>query len=53
MGFMLFGGNEGGKTLHIEMLSSRPHHKIKSSGAWEATTDIQSVTFANWMKNET
>ena len=45
IGFLLFGGNEGGKTLHIEMASSRPHQKIKSSGAWNAATDIKSVTF--------
>jgi hypothetical protein len=33
-GFMLFGNNKAGKTLHIPAASPRPIYKIKSAGAW-------------------
>jgi hypothetical protein len=53
MAFMLFGGNHGKKPLHITSASSLPHYKIKSYGAWNASTDISSVVFENFPSNAT
>lgn len=53
-GFLLFGSNEGkGKDLHILMGSARPHHKIKGAGVWNAITEINKVTFEDFLSGET
>ena len=53
MGFMLSGSNEHPKKFHINTPSSLPMYKIKSYGAWNASTSYKSVTFSNFMSNTT
>jgi len=50
---MLFGSNEGSKDPHITSPSSLPMYKIKSYGTFNADTIIKTVTFNNFVSNET
>lgn len=50
---MLFGSNHANKAILIDATSPRPHHKIKSYGAWAANTNIENTQFIGFKSNMT